>query len=162
VAGSTVSAVPTPRDVTSRQMSAAGAGSPRTADTITALLASRDAANRQSPLASPQIADAVTVRHLSQDVTSCQLSSASSPQTADAVTARLPSHSPPSADGNHLRLLNSSNVRMPLGRPPSPPQTSVTSVDVSDADTCDTNPLRRLRNVGTFRPVTTSYVQRFK
>jgi len=37
----------------------------------------------------------------------------------------------------------------------------VTSSDSNDANACDTNPLRRLRNVSTFRPMTTS-TQRYK
>lgn len=97
-----------------------------------------------------------------------------SPRTADSVTTVapcLPAQSPRATftDGNHIRLVNS-NIRMPLGIPPPqqgiPPAQrrddtaiAATSVDSNDADVCDTNPLRRLRNVNTFRPMTT-YAQR--
>jgi len=80
------------------------------------------------------------------------------------VSAVLPSQVS-AADSNAAclpgdKLINSS-IRMPRGIPPPPPsqpgipQTTATSGDSVDDDTCDTNPLRRLRNVSSFRPVTT-------
>ena len=131
---------------------------------------SQDVSRRQLSTVSPTLTLARTAD--SDSVTACLPSH--SPHTADSVTTVTPcltAYSPRAtvADSNHIRLVNS-NVRMPLGIPPPqrgiPPAqhgddtvTTATSVGSNDADTCDTNPLRRLRNVNTFRPVTT-YAQR--
>lgn len=92
-------------------------------------------------------------------------------QTADG-DGRLPAQSPRATltDSNHIRLVGS-NIRVPQGIPVPqrgfPPrenaETAPTSSDsnANAADVCDTNPLRRLREVNTFRPVTTS-VNRYK
>ena len=87
------------------------------------------------------------------------------PQTADSdTTACLPR--PNHTDINHIRLAHHSNVRLPRGIPPPPPPThwgipprddrQVTATSDDGDDACDTNPLRRLRNVNTFRPMTMS------
>jgi len=81
------------------------------------------------------------------------------------LTASLPADSPPT-DVNYVRPVNS-NIRAPRGIPPPqreipPREVTVTSSDSHSADDSDTNPLRRLRNVNTFRPVTMSAAQRYK
>jgi len=125
----------------------------------------------QSPAAGSTVSAGLT---LSQAADSRQ-PTATSPllrpaQTADSNTACLPSQLPRASltDNNHVRPANS-NIRVPRGIPP--PQwgiparddtpTAVTSTDASDVDVCDTNPLRRLRNVNTFRP-TTTWTQHYK
>jgi len=106
-------------------------------------------------------------------------------QTANTMNtppASLPSQLPRGYN-NHVRQppppppvsAVNSNIRVPRGIPPPPPprwgipttrpsDTAVTSggSDSTDAIECDTNPLRRLRNVSTFRPMTTSYAQCYK
>jgi len=169
-AGSTVSPASMSQGVGSRQLSAGNPVSPAAGSTVSPALMSQGVSSRQLSAGS-----SVSPGSVSQGVSSPQLS-AGSPvstlaETADSgMSACLPAQSPrlTLTDNNHIRLV-SSNVRMPRGVPVPqravPPQddtqTSVTPSDTNAADMGDTNPLRRLRNVGTFRPVTTS-AQRYK
>ena len=106
----------------------------------------------------------LTVAHTADSNTDSSRDTAVTRQSAQAISPLASNHAAPT-------LLVHSNIRAPRGIPlpqrAIPPtddtQSPATSSDSNNADViCDTNPLRRLRNVNTFRPVTSSVTQRYK